>query len=150
MKSPEVAWDHMKSLEIFEGIRDCPRFLEIALDRLRSQEIFRIFGIVGASWNQKKFIVKFYAPRVPPRRRRTSNVRLPLELRSDRHETSATHVSDDLPISIFWRRTNIFSENKIDFVFRFFINFDRFSRSYAFSDVKIEFLEVFCFRWSNF
>ena len=42
-----------------------------------------------------------YAPRVPPRRRRTSNVRLPLELRSDRHETSATRVSDDLQISIF-------------------------------------------------
>ena len=33
-----------------------------------------------------------YAPRVPPRRRRTSNIRLPLELRSDRHETSATRV----------------------------------------------------------
>ena len=42
-----------------------------------------------------------YASRIPPRRRRTSNVRLPLELRSDRHETSATRVSDDLQISIF-------------------------------------------------
>ena len=35
------------------------------------------------------------------RRRRTSNVRLPLELRSDRRETSATRVSEDLQISIF-------------------------------------------------
>ena len=34
-------------------------------------------------------------------RRQTSNVRLPLELRSDRRETSATRVSDDLQISIF-------------------------------------------------
>ena len=34
-------------------------------------------------------------------RRQTSNVRLPLELRSDRRETSATRVSDDLQLSIF-------------------------------------------------
>ena len=37
-------------------------------------------------------------------RRQTSNVRLPLELRSDRRETSATRVSDDLQLSIFRRR----------------------------------------------
>ena len=41
------------------------------------------------------------------RRRRTSNVRLPFELSSDRRETSATRVSEDLQISIF-RRWNIF------------------------------------------
>ena len=38
------------------------------------------------------------------RRRRTSNVRLPLELGSDRRQTSATCVSDDLQLSIFRRR----------------------------------------------
>ena len=36
-------------------------------------------------------------------RRQTSNVRLPLELRSDRRETSATRVSDDLQLSICGR-----------------------------------------------
>ena len=63
-----------------------------------------------------------YAPRVPPRRRRTSNVRLPLELRSDRHETSATRVSDDLQISIFRRRIFFFGKN-----FVFFFGFSSFS-----------------------
>ena len=38
------------------------------------------------------------------RRRRTSNVGLPLELGSDQRETSATRVSEDLQISIFRRR----------------------------------------------
>ena len=42
-----------------------------------------------------------------------------------------------------------FFRKKFRFFFRFFIIFDRFSRSSAFSDVKIEFLEIFCFRWSN-
>ena len=49
----------------------------------------------------------------------TSNVRLPLELRSDRHETSATRVSDDLQISIFWRQIVFFSEKNSDFFFGF-------------------------------
>ena len=63
-------------------------------------------------------VVIIYAPRVPPRRRRTSNVRLPLELRSDRRETSATRVSDDLQISIFRRR--IFCFRIFFFVFSSF------------------------------
>ena len=46
----------------------------------------------------------------------TSNVRLPLELRSDRRETSATRVSEDLQISIFERQKNK-SENILDFFF---------------------------------
>ena len=62
------------------------------------------------------------------RRRRTSNVRLPLELRSDRRETSATRVSDDLQISIF-RRNKKKNQKKIWIFFRFFIIFGRFSRS---------------------
>ena len=37
------------------------------------------------------------------RRRRTSNVHLPLELGSNRRETSATRVSEDLQLSIFRR-----------------------------------------------
>ena len=36
----------------------------------------------------------------------TSNVRLPLELGSDRRETSATRVSDDLQIGIFQLKTS--------------------------------------------
>ena len=39
---------------------------------------------------------------------RTSNVRSPLELGSDRHETSGKRVSDDLQLSIFWRQKNFF------------------------------------------
>ena len=46
-------------------------------------------------------------------RRQTSNVRLPLELRSDRRETSATRVSEDLQISICLPKTN-FSEQISD------------------------------------
>ena len=38
------------------------------------------------------------------RRRRTSNVRLPLELGSDRREALATRVSEDLQLSIFRHR----------------------------------------------
>ena len=53
------------------------------------------------------------------RRRRTSNVRLPLELRSDRRETSATRVSDDLQISIFRRRKMFFGKKIGFFVFGF-------------------------------
>ena len=52
------------------------------------------------------------------RRRRTSNVGLPLELGSDRRETSATRVSDDLQISIFRRRKFVFGKNS-DFFFGF-------------------------------
>ena len=54
---------------------------------------------------------------------RTSKVRLPLELGSDRHETSATRVSDDLQISIFRRRT-FFFRKKIRI---FFFGFSSFS-----------------------
>ena len=52
----------------------------------------------------------------------TSNVRLPLELGSDRRETSATRVSDDLQISIFRRRKIFFRKN-----FQFFFRFSSFS-----------------------
>ena len=52
------------------------------------------------------------------RRRRTSNVRLPLELGSDRRETSATRVSDDLQISIF-RRRKFFFRKKFQTFFGF-------------------------------
>ena len=55
-------------------------------------------------------------------RRQTSNVRLPLELRSDRRETSATRVSDDLQISIFRRRKNFFGK-----FFQIFFRFSSFS-----------------------
>ena len=54
--------------------------------------------------------------------RRTSNVRLPLELRSNRRETSATRVSDDLQISIFRRRKICFGN-----IFGFFYGFSLFS-----------------------
>ncbi len=56
---------------------------------------------------QKKKPVKLGWPN-GRRRRRTSNVRLPLELGSDRRETSATRVSDDLQHSIFRRRKFFF------------------------------------------
>ena len=39
--------------------------------------------------------------------------------------------------------------NFLKYFFQFFIIFDRFWRSYGFFDVKIRFLEAFCFRWSN-
>ena len=58
----------------------------------------------------------------------TSNVRLPLELGSDRRETSATRVSEDLQISIFDADKKKIRK-KFRFVFRFFIIFGRFSRS---------------------
>ena len=57
----------------------------------------KVFGIAGTT--------KFSDGR---RRHRTLNVRLPLELGSDRRETSATRVSEDLQISIVRRRTNFF------------------------------------------
>ena len=59
-------------------------------------------------------------------RRQTSNVRLPLELRSDRRETSATRVSDDLQLSIFrrWKKQigKIFGSKNQIFV-QFGLNF---------------------------
>ena len=82
------------------------------------------------------------------RRRQTSDGRLPLELGSDRRETSATRVSDDLQIAIFSRRKNFFGKN-FRFFFRFSIIFGRFPRTRAFSDVKIDFLMIFRFRWSK-
>ena len=79
------------------------------------------------------------------RRRRTSNVRLPLELGSDRRETSATRVSDDLQLSIFRRR-----KKKISKIFgsknQIFVSLVRFWRTYGRTDVKISFLVKFCSR----
>ena len=81
------------------------------------------------------------------RRRRTSNVRLPLELRSDRHETSATRVSDDLQISIFRRRKIFFGKIFAKFCW-FFVIFGRFWADFWFFDVKISFYIKFCFRYT--
>ena len=53
--------------------------------------------------------------------RRTSNVRLRLKLPSDRAQTLAKHVSDDLQKSIF-RKKN-WTKKKIDQKFLFFCNF---------------------------
>ena len=77
-------------------------------------------AVSSAPRQHEKTII--YAPRVPPRRPRTSNVRLPLSLRSDRHETSAIRVSDDLQISIFRRRKFFF-----EFFFGIFFGFSLFS-----------------------
>ena len=53
-------------------------------------------------------LFNFANPAEAARRRRTSNVRLPLELPSDRPQTSAKHVSDNLQKSIcsktIWRK----------------------------------------------
>ena len=57
-----------------------------------------------------------YASRSPPRR--TSNVRFRFEHGSDRHETSAKCVSDDLQFLIFSRRKKKF-EKKSDIFFGF-------------------------------
>ena len=109
---------------VLDGIRDA------LSEELRSttkawDALMPVVQHAGGSTRPPRIV---YAPRVPPRRRRTSNVRLPLELRSDRRETSATRVSDDLQISIF-RRRKFFFEFFFGFVFRFFIIFGRFSRS---------------------
>ena len=56
---------------------------------------------------------------------RTSNVRSPLELGSDRHETSGKHVSDDLQLSIFRRRKNFF-----EIFFEKISGFSRFSADF--------------------
>ena len=64
-----------------------------------------------------------YASRVPPRRHRTLNGRLPLEHGSDRHETSAKRVSDDLQLSIFWRRKTNFSAELRQNAFQTICNF---------------------------
>ena len=53
--------------------------------------------------------------------RRTSNVRLRLKLPSDRAQTSAKHVSDDLQKSIF--RKKKMTEKRIDQKYLFFCNF---------------------------
>ena len=55
----------------------------------------------------------------------TSNGHLSLEHGSDRRETSATRVSDDLQHSIF-RRRKFFSDLFFGFGSRFFIIFGRF------------------------
>merc|ERR1712078_932199 len=64
-------------------------------------------------------------------RRQTSNVRLPLELRSDRRETSATRVSDDLQISIF-RRRKMFFRKKILIFFSVFHYFRQIFEEFGF------------------
>ena len=60
-------------------------------------------------------------------RRRTLNVRLPLEHGSDRPQTLGKRVSDDLQLSIF-RRQKIFGKI-FGFGSQFFIVFGRFLRS---------------------
>ena len=45
---------------------------------------------------------------------------------SDRRETSAKRVSDDLQLSIFWRRKNFFEK-----IFRIFFWFSRFSSDFG-------------------
>ena len=76
---------------------------------------------------------------------RTSNVSLPLELGSDRRQTSAMRVSDDLQLSIFRCRKQNFGK-----IFgsksQFFVNLMRFWRTYGRTDVKISFLVKFCSR----
>ena len=81
--------------------------------------------------------------RAPPlreaaRRRRTSNVHLQSAISSDRHETSATRVSEDLQFSIF-RCRKILSGNMFGLKNLFFVNLVRFWRIYSRSDVKIRF-----------
>ena len=80
--------------------------------------------------------------------RRTSNVRSPLEFRSDRRETSGKRVSDDLQLSIFWRR--IFFLRKICrdfFSFFFFFVFSWFSADFG---GEIDFLTSKSTSTSNF
>ena len=77
----------------------------------------------------------------------TANFERPftLELGSDRRETSATRVSEDLQLSIFRRHKFFFGE-----IFgsksQFFVNLVRFWRTYGRTDVKISFLVKFCSR----
>ena len=78
-------------------------------------------------------------------RRQSSNVRLPLELRSDRRETSATRVSEDLQRSSF-RRRKIFLAKIFGSKSQIFVNLVRFWRTYGRTDVKISFLVKFCSR----
>ena len=65
---------------------------------------------------------------IPPTPR-TSNVRLPLEHGSDRHENLAKRFSDDLKLSIFWLKFFFFFSTFFRFFFRFFDIFGRFWRS---------------------
>ena len=76
---------------------------------------------------------------------RQKNFRSPLELRSDRRETSGKRISDDLQLSIFWRRKILFA-NFCAIFFRFFVIFGRFWADFWFFDVKISFYIKFCFR----
>ena len=66
--------------------------------------------------------------------------------------TSCQNFSLERPLAV--AKTSKKRKRKIgifyDFGIQFFMIFDRFWRSQLFSDVKIEFLEVFRFRWSNF
>ena len=63
-----------------------------------------------------------------PRQLRTLNGRLPLEHGSDRPQTLGKRVSDDLQLSIFRRRKQIFDE-KFRFGKMFFVIFGGFWRS---------------------
>ena len=89
------------------------------------------------------FLARYFSFfRTRRRRRRTSNVRLPLKLSSDQRETSATRVSEDLQLSTFLRQNFLFSKifgskNQI------FVNLVRFRRTYSRMDVKINFLVKF-------
>ena len=89
-----------------------------------------------------------YASRVPPRWPRTSNVRLLLELRSDRRETSAMRVSDDLQISIFLR--HFFLETNLDFFFGFSLFSADFRRARLFLTSKSSSSRFFALYGQNF
>ena len=83
-------------LPIVEGIRHrLARQLEQHLLEVHKKNAFEI----------KKSVLAYLTIKI-----QTSNVRAPLELGSDRHETSGKRVSDDLQLSIFRRRKICFEK----------------------------------------
>ena len=76
---------------------------------MTAEELSDVFDRLHAHSNSRKMQLMPLRNSTTPnfsdgrRRRRTSNVRLPLKLSSDQRETSVTRVSEDLQLSIFRR-----------------------------------------------